>query len=96
MFIPALFVIARTWKEPKCPLTKKLIRKMWYIYTMEYYTEEKNNDILKFADKWIDLENIILTKVTQTQKDKYHMYSHKWLLDIKQIKPVYSSQSQRT
>ena len=75
MFIAALFVIARTWKQPKCPSTKKWIRKMWYIYTMEYYTAEKNNDILKFAGKWMELENIILSEITQIQKDNYHMYS---------------------
>ena len=59
MFTAALFVIARTWKKPKCPSTKEWIRKMWYLYTMEYYTAEKNNDILKFAGKWMELENII-------------------------------------
>ena len=75
MFIAALFVIASTWKQPKCPSTEEWIRKMWYIYTMEYYTAEKDNDILNFAGKWIELENIILSKVTQTQKDRYHMYS---------------------
>ena len=75
MFIAALFVTARTWKQPRCPSTEEWIKKMWYIYTMEYYTAEKNNDILKFAGKWMDLENIILSEVTQTQKDKYHMYS---------------------
>ena len=48
---------------------------MWYIYTIEYYTAEKNNDILNFAGKWMELENIILSEVTQTQKDNYHMYS---------------------
>ena len=98
MFIAALFVIARTWKQPKYLSTKEWIRKIWYIYTMEYYTAEKNNDILKFVGKWIDLENIILSVVTQIQKDKYNMYSltHKWLLDIKQRKPAYNSQSQRT
>ncbi|CAO2595804.1 hypothetical protein LEMLEM_LOCUS8326, partial [Lemmus lemmus] len=53
MLIAALFVIARTWKQPKCPLTEEWIRKMWYIYTMEYYTAEKNNDTLKFASKWM-------------------------------------------
>ena len=74
MFITALFVTARTWKQPKCPQTKEWIKKIWYIYTMEYYTAKKNY-ILKFAGKWIDLENIILTEVAQTQKDKYHMYS---------------------
>ena len=55
-------------------MTKELIRKMWYSYTMEYYTAEKNNNILNFAGKWMELENIILTEVTQTQKDNYHMY----------------------
>ena len=77
MFIAALFVIARTWKQPKCPLTEKWIRKMWYIYTMEYYTAEKNNDILNFAGNWIELENIILSEVNQTQKDSFYMYSLK-------------------
>ena len=75
MFIAALFVTARTWKQPKCPLIEEWIRKMWYIYTTEYYTAEKNNDILKFAGKWMDLESSIFSEITQTQKDKYHMYS---------------------
>ncbi|KAL6040046.1 hypothetical protein STEG23_029157 [Scotinomys teguina] len=52
-------------------ITQEWIRKMWYIYTMEYYAAEKNNDIMKFADKWMELENIILSEVTQTQKDKH-------------------------
>ena len=73
MFTVAWFVIARTWKQPKCPFTEERIRKMWYIYTMEYYTTEKN-DSLNFAGKWMELENI-LSEVTETQKDKYHMYS---------------------
>ena len=75
MFIAALFVIARTWKQPKCPSVEEWIRKMWYIYTMEYSSAEKNNDILNFAGKWMELENIVLSEVTQTQKDNYHMYS---------------------
>ena len=75
MFIAALFVIARTWNQPKCPLTEEWIRKMWDIYTMEYYTAGKNNDILKFEGKWMDLENLILSEVTQIQKDNYLMYS---------------------
>ena len=73
MFIAALFVISRTWKQPKCPSTEEWIKKLWYIYTMEYYTAERNNDILNFAGKWMELENIILSEVTQ--KDNYHMYS---------------------
>ena len=68
MFIAAFFITTRTWKQPRHPSTEEWIKKMWYIYTMEYYTEEKNNDILKFAGKWMDLENIILSEVTQTQK----------------------------
>ena len=75
MFIAALFVIARTRKQSKYPSIKKWIRKMWYFYTMEYYTAAKNNDSLNFAGKWMELESIILNEVTQTQKDKYHMYS---------------------
>ena len=67
MFITALFVIDRTWRQPKCPLTEEWIRKMWYIYTMKYYTAENNNDSLNFATKWMELENIILSEVTQTQ-----------------------------
>ena len=74
MFTAALFVIARTWKQLKCPSTKEWIRKMWYSYTLEYYTAEKNN-ILKSAGKWMNLENITLSEVTQTWKDKYHIYS---------------------
>ena len=74
MLIAALFVIARMGKQPKCPSTKEWIRKMWYIYTMEYYTAEKNN-ILNFAGKWMELENIILSAVTLTQDDNYHIYS---------------------
>ncbi|KAL6086082.1 hypothetical protein STEG23_032675, partial [Scotinomys teguina] len=65
MFIAALFVIARTWKQPRCPSTEEWIRKMWYISTMEYYAAEKNNDIMKFASKWMELENVILSE----QKD---------------------------
>ena len=75
MFLAALLTIARTRKQPKCPLTKEWIRKIWFIYTVEYYTAEKNNDILKFPSKWMELENITLTEETQTQKDNYHMYS---------------------
>ena len=64
MFIAALFVIVRNWTQPKCPLTEELIRKMWYIYRMEYYISEKHNNILNFAVKWVQQENIILSEVT--------------------------------
>ena len=64
ILIAALFVTARTQKQCKCPSTEEWLRKMWYIYTMEYYTGEKNNDILKIGGKWMDLENTILSEIT--------------------------------
>ena len=73
MFIVALFVIARSWK-PRCPTTEEWIQKMWFIYTMEYYSAIKNNDFMKVAGKWMELENI-LSEVTQTQNDMHGMYS---------------------
>ena len=73
MFIAALFTIAKTWKQPKCPSTDEQIKKMWYIYTMEYYSAIKKNEIMPFAATWMDLDIIILSEVSQTEKDKYHM-----------------------
>jgi hypothetical protein len=67
MFIAALFIIARSWKEPRCPSTEEWIQKMWYIYTMEYYSAIKNNEFMKLLGKWVDLEDIILSEVTQSQ-----------------------------
>ena len=75
MFIVALFVIARSWKQPRCPMTEEWIQKMWFIYTMEYYSAIKNEDILSFAGKWMELENIILSEVTHTQKNIHGIYS---------------------
>ena len=75
MFIVALFVIVRSWKQPICPTTEEWIQKMWFIYTMEYCSAIKNEDILSFAGKWMELENTILSEVTQTQKDMLGMYS---------------------
>ncbi|KAL6094067.1 hypothetical protein STEG23_009601 [Scotinomys teguina] len=63
--------LARIWKQPRCSSTEEWIKKMWHICTMEYYSAEKNNNIMKFAGKWKELENIILSEVTQTQKDKH-------------------------
>jgi hypothetical protein len=75
MFIAAIFVIASSWKHPRCPSTEEWIQKMWYIYTMEYYSDIKNNDFMKFAGKWMELENIVLSEVTQSQRNKHGMYS---------------------
>jgi len=73
MFIAALFIIARSWKEPRCPSTEEWIQKMWY--TMEYYSVIKNNGFMKFIGKWIGLENINLSKVTQSQKNAHGMHA---------------------
>ena len=75
MFIAALFVIVRSWKQPRCPTTEEWIQKMFFIYTVGYYSAIKNEDILSFAGKWMELENIILKEVTQIQNYMHGMYS---------------------
>jgi hypothetical protein len=75
MFIAALFIITRSWKEPRCPSTEEWIQKMWYIYTIEYYSAIKNNEFMKFLDKWMNLEDIILSEITQSQKNTHDMHS---------------------
>jgi hypothetical protein len=75
MFIAALFTIAKLWKQPRCPTTDEWIKKMWYLYSIEFYSVMKKNENLSFASKWIELENINLSKVSQTQKTKNHMFS---------------------
>ena len=77
MFTAALFTIAKTWKQLECPSTDEWIRKMWYIYTMEYYSAIKKNTIMPFAAKWMELENLILSEVSQKEKTNtiwYHLY----------------------
>ena len=73
MVTAALFAIAKTWKQPKCPSTHEWIKKMWFIYTMEYYSAIKKNKIMPFAATWMELETLILSEVSQKEKDKYHM-----------------------
>jgi hypothetical protein len=75
IFIAAMFIIIRSWKEPRCPSTEEWIQKMWHIYTMEYYSAIKNNDFIKFLDKWMHLEDIILSEATLSQKNTHDMYS---------------------
>ena len=76
MFIAALFTIARTWKKPKCPLTDEWIKKMWHIYTMEYYSAIKRNETELFVVRWMDLESVILSEVSQKEKNKYRILTH--------------------
>ena len=76
MFIPALFIIARTWKQPRCPLTDEWIKKLWYIYTMEYYSAIKINAFESVLMRWMNLEIIIHSEVSQKEKDKYHILMH--------------------
>ena len=76
MFIAALFAIAKTWKQPKCPSTDEWIKKKWYIYTMEYYSAIKRNEIESFVETWRDLETVIQSKVSQKEKNKYHILTH--------------------
>jgi hypothetical protein len=78
MFIVALLTIAKLWKQPRCPPTDEWIKKMWYLYTMEFYLATKKNETLSFADKWMELENIILSEVSQAQKAKSCMFSLKY------------------
>ena len=80
IFITALFTIAKMWKQPKCPSTDEWIKKMWYIYVMEYYSVIKVNEILLSATIWMDLKGIMLSEISQTKKGKYCMISlNRWL-----------------
>ena len=76
MFIAALFTIARTWKQPKCPSTDEWIKKLWHIYTMEYYSAIKRNKIELFVVRWMDLESVIRSEASQKKKNKYRILMH--------------------
>jgi hypothetical protein len=75
MFNAVLFTIAKLWKQLTCTSTDEWIKKMWYLYIMEFYSATKKNEILLFAGKWMELENIILSEVSQVQQAKGHMFS---------------------
>ena len=76
MFITALFTIARSWKEPKCPMTDEWIKKMWYIFTIEYYSAIKKNEIWSFVETYMNLETVIQSEVSQKEKNKYPLLTH--------------------
>ena len=73
MFIPALFIVARTWKQPRCPSADDWIRKLWYIYTMEYYSAFKKNTFESVLMRWMKLEHIIQSEISQKDKDQYSL-----------------------
>ena len=75
MFIAVLFTIAKIWKQPKCPSVDEWIKQLWDIYTMGYYSAVKKKKILPFVTAWMDLENIMLSEISQSERDKYHMIS---------------------
>ena len=79
-YIAALFTIARTWKQPRCPLTDEWIKKPWYIYTMEYYLAIKRNTFESVLMRWMNLEPIIQSEVSQKEKNKYCILMHPWWL----------------
>ena len=76
MFIAAVFTIARIWKQPKCSSTDEWIKKMWHIYTMEYYSAIKRNEIELFVVRWMNLGSVIQSEVSQKEKNKHHMLTH--------------------
>ena len=75
MFIAAQFAIAKCWKQPRCPSANEQIKKLWYIYTMDYYTAERKKELLPFVTAWMELESIMLSEISHAVKDKYHMIS---------------------
>ena len=76
MFIAALLTIAKTWKQPKCSSTDEWMKKMWYVYTMEYYSAIKKKKIGSFVETWMDLETVIQSEISQKEKNKYCVLTH--------------------
>ena len=75
MFIAVLYIIVKYWKQPKCPSVNEWIKKLWYIYPMEYYAKERKEEFLLFITAWMELESIMISEISQAVKDKYHMIS---------------------
>ena len=88
MFLAALFTIARTWKQPKCPSTDEWIKKLWLIYAMEYYSAIKRNETELFVVRWMDVETVIQSEVSQKEKNKYCMLTYIWNLKEKEKKMI--------
>ena len=78
MFLAAMSTIAKLWKEPRCPLKDEGIKKMWFMYTMEYYLGIRNDKYPPFASTWMELEGIMLSEISQSEKDKQCMFSFIW------------------
>jgi hypothetical protein len=85
MFTAALVTIAKLWKQPRCYTTNEWVKKKWYLYTMEFHSVTKKNEILSLASKLMELENIILSEVSQAHKAKNHVFPHMQTLDLKQM-----------
>ena len=81
MFIAAVFTIDRTWKQPRCPLTDEWIKKLWYVYTMEYYSAIKRNTYESVLMKWMNLQPFIQSEVNKKEEDKYHILTYIWNLE---------------
>ena len=79
MFIAVLSTIAKLWKQPKCPSTDEWI-KMWFMYTMEYYLAMRKNETLPFATTWMKLEGVMLSEISQSEKDRSHVFTHMCIL----------------
>ncbi|KAF0878153.1 LORF2 protein, partial [Crocuta crocuta] len=79
MFTAALSTTAKTWKEPKCPSTDEWIKKMWFIYTMEYYMAMRKNEIWPCVATWMELEGVVLSEISQAEKDIPYVFTYRWI-----------------
>ena len=94
MFTVALFTIAKSWKQPKCPLTDEWVKKMWCIYTMEYHSAIKKNEMMPFAATWMDTEIIILSEVSQTEKQISYDITYTWNLKYDTNEPIHEIETE--